>query len=366
MGVFSTFVEDMRNWFSGSSVLGVDIGTVSMKLVELSRGKGSVNLTGYGMLETREYLERGNAVIQTSSLKISERDAVLLLKTLVAEAKPKTKRVVASIPAFCAFFAPLEMPALSPLETAKSVAFQARQYIPLPPDQVSIDWSVISTGENDRGQAYQRVLLTGIPKTTVATYQRIFKAAGLKLTALEVETQALARSLPFESSEGATLVVDLGGVTTEVIIISKGAVSEVGQTDYGGVTLTQALARSLTISPRRAEDLKRRRGLSSQPGEYELSTSLYPFVDVILQECKRIRSAYERRGGPKVEQFSIVGGGGSLQGIERYVSKQLNLPHVAPTAIGSRIKASGELDPILGELNRELATAVGLALRIFP
>lgn len=364
MGVFSTFVEDMKNWFSSGRILGVDIGTASIKLVELSRGKGTVNLSGYGILETKDYLDRGNAAIQTSSLKIGERETIELLKLLVREVKPKTNRVVASIPSFASFFAPLEMPSLSPSETAKSIAFQSRQYIPLPEDQVTIDWTVTGRGENDRGQPYQRVLLTGVPKSTILSYQRIFKAAGLSIAALEVETQAIGRVIPVESR--AVMILDIGAMSTEVIIVANGVANEVGQSDYGGHTLTQAVARSLTISPRRAEELKRRRGLSSLKGEYELSTSLYPFIDVILQECRRVRAAYERRSGSKVEQFSIAGGGGNLQGIERYISSQLSLPYVPLSVVGEKIRLNDELGGITPQLNRELATALGLALRMFP
>lgn len=357
----------MRNWFSSGRALGVDVGTVSMKLVELAREKGGISMTNYGMLETQEYFDRPNGSIQTSSLKISERDAIPLLKTLVREAKPKTKRAFASVPAFAAFFAPLEMPALSPAETAKSVAFQARRYIPLPPDQVTIDWAVVGSGENERGQAFQRVLLTGVPKSIIASYQRIFKAAGLSLAGLEVQTQALARAAAFGLPAGepkSTLLIDIGGLATDVMVVVNGAVNEVGQSDYGGFALTQAIARSLMISPRRAEDLKRRRGISGTAGERELSTSLYPFIDVILQECRRVRMAYERRSGSQIAQCSVVGGGGNLQGIEAYVSAQLGLPHAALSMLGSKVRTPPGLEPVARELNREFATAFGLAIRL--
>ena len=357
------FVEDMRNLFAGGDVLGLDIGTTSIKLVELARGKGSVNLAGYGLLETREYLDRPNAAIQTSALKISERETVELVKTIVREVNPKTRRVVVSIPAFLAFFAPLELPELTPAETAKAVAFAARQHIPLSPEAVALDWASIGTGENARGQAYQRVLLTGIPKTTVLAYQRIVKAAGLRLAALEVETQAVARVI---RTDVPTLVVDIGGLAAQAFVVAKGAVHEVGESDYGGFTLSQALGRSLGLSPRRAEDLKRRRGLSSAPGERELSTSLYPFVDVILQECRRVRAAYERRGGTPVGSVTVVGGGGNLQGIDGYVSSRLGLPIAPFEIIGTRVSGDAGLTPIARSLDRTFSTALGLALRMFP
>ena len=120
--------------------MGVDIGTASIKIAELSRKEERPVLTNYGILETKEYLTHPNQVIQSSSLKISEKETAETLKILLREMKTKSRIAVGSIPAFTAFTTMLDMPVLSPEETRKAVEFQAPQYIPLPMSEVAVDW----------------------------------------------------------------------------------------------------------------------------------------------------------------------------------------------------------------------------------
>ncbi len=357
------FFDDVAGYFSSPSVLGIDIGTVSMKLIEVSRKADILTLENYGILETREYLNRGNASIQTSSLKISQREAIPILKKLIEEVKPKTRQVIASIPSFSTFFVTVEMPAIPPAEVGKAIQYQARQYIPIPISEVSIEWTKMSEYQNERGQPMQRYFLTATPNALVKTYTEIFKGAGLRLISLEVETAALVRSL-MGNTNPITMIMDIGGQSTEFIVVEQGIIKRVTQSDYAGSTLTQALSHTLDISPKRAEELKRRKGLLGSGGEYELSTSLLSFLDVIIQECERAKREYERVSGKTVEELIIVGGGGNLKGLEKYVKEQMQIRVRVPDALW-RFKRDAELEPIVPELNRELATATGLALRKF-
>ncbi|MFH0712845.1 MAG: pilus assembly protein PilM, partial [Candidatus Jorgensenbacteria bacterium] len=145
---FFDFFSDIANFLKAGSVLGVDIGTTSIKMAEVSRKGADFKLVNYGVLETKNYLEHPNQAIQTGSLEIVEREAVNLLNILLHEVKPKTKTVLVSIPVFSSFVVPLEMPLLPASETGKSVGFQAKQYIPLPPSAVSVDWIKVDEFEN--------------------------------------------------------------------------------------------------------------------------------------------------------------------------------------------------------------------------
>ena len=357
------FFDDIAALFTAPSVLGVDIGTVSMKMVEVSRKANILTLENYGILETREYLNRGNASIQTSSLKISEREAIPILKKLIEETKPKTRQVIASIPSFATFFVTIDMPAIPDAEVGKAIQFQARQFIPVPINEVSLEWAKMSEFQNERGQPMHRYFLTATPNAIVKKYTDIFKGAGLRLISLEVETSALVRSL-IGNTNPITMIMDMGGQSTEFIVVEQGTIKRVTQSDYAGSTLTQALSRTLDISSKRAEELKRRKGLLGSGGEYELSTSLLPFLDVIIQECDRAKREYERVSGKTIEELMIVGGGANLKGLESYLKEQMHIRTHAPDALW-RFKRPVEIEPILPELNRELATAVGLALRKF-
>lgn len=360
---FIGFFQDLTRLFGTKRVLGVDIGTVSVKMVELNRKQNQLILENYAILETSDYLDRSNEAIQTSSLKIVEKEVAAKLAVLLTEIKPQTKNVIASLPLFSVFIAPLEMPLLSPAETAKAVNFQARQYVPLPISEVVLDWLKTAEFDNARGQRYQRLLLIAVPNELIKKYQKIFKAVGLKLIAAEIESIALCRAL-LSVNSSISAIVDIGAESTSITLTDKGEFQYGAQIDYGGVSLTQALARSLDITPRRAEELKRHHGLAGLEGELELSTSIMPFLDVIIQEIRRVCGVYEKLYQQRVEKVILVGGGADLIGIEEYFRNQLGLIVESPTTL-ARLKYPSVIEPVVKNLNRELAVAVGTALKYY-
>ena len=362
LGVLN-FLGDIKNFLKGGKVLGVDIGSTSIKAVEIAKVGDRFKLINYGILETKSYLDNPTKVLQTGSLKMVDKEAANLLKCLFREMKTKTKLALFSLPSFSVFVTPLEMPVLTPLETQKAVGFQARQFIPLPIDQVSIDWTKIDEYENERGQRYQRVLLIGIPNEVLETYKRIAKMAGLRLVFLELETLALIRSL-YAMNNQVVITVDIGTETTTTTISDQGTLKYSSTGDHGGYYLTQALVRSLGISAARAEDLKRRRGLLGTGGDAELSTLLLSFLDVIIDEVSSVRELYERRYGKKAQRIVLAGGGANLAGIDKYVSERLGLEVYHPSVFMDIEYESG-LEPIMKNLTNELAVAVGVAKRYF-
>jgi type IV pilus assembly protein PilM len=357
------FFSDLTRFFTYREMLGVDIGTVAVKLVELRRTGNRVTLGNYGLLETRGYLERGNAAIQTSSLKLVESDVASYLATLIREVHPTAKNVVASIPSFGTFVAPVEVPLLSAEETEKLLTLQARQYIPLPLESVNLEWVKVEEFDNQRGVRFQRLLLTAIPRVIIRSYQAIFRNAGLKLVGLETESQALIRSL-FTYGDPTTFFLDIGAESTSLAVVENGIVRQAGQVDYGGATLTNAVARTLGISLWRAEELKRRRGLSSNPGEYDLSTALTPFLDVIVRECDRIRRVHDDVSRNHVERLVVVGGGANLPGITDYLAAQLGLSARSPFPF-AQVAYPPELEPAMKQLSNEFSLSIGLAWKYF-
>lgn len=358
------FFRDIGNFFKGGSVLGVDIGTSAIHAVELAKKGDLFELANYGILETKRYLNFSNQAIQTSSLKIVAKDASPLLSLLLREMRPRTRLAVASLPLFSAFVTVLEIPLFSQEETAKAVLFQAQQYIPLPPKEVSVEWVKIDEFENQRNQKFQRILLTGIPNEVIERHKEIFKAAGLKLLTMEVETFALVRAYRSFFTDVPVIVVDIGAESTNIGIIENGAVMYVEQTDYSGVYLTKALSKSLDISMPRAEELKRRRGLSTVGADSELSTLLLPFLDVIIQEVRHAKDVYSRRYKKDVGKVMLTGGGANLIGIEKYVSSQLGLP-IAHHPLLAGVRYPSSIESAVRGLENELAVAFGLAKRYF-
>jgi type IV pilus assembly protein PilM len=291
------------------------------------------------------------------------RDTAPLLEVLLREVQPKAKQVIASVPAFASFAVPVEMPLMTSEETEKSVGFQAQRFIPMPVSEVTFEWEKVEEYENAEGKKFQRVLLVAVPNELVKMYRELFHAVGLTLSALEVEHAALARAIAVPETDH-TMLVDIGAQSTAIVVAEGTKVRAVGQADYGAVILTQALARALGVSETRSEELKRRRGLVVREGEYELSTSLIPFLDVIIRECERVRESYARTFGHPVERFTLAGGGANLLGIDRYFAEALGIPH-EPARPFANVRYDRRLEPAMRTLGNDLAVATGLAMKVY-
>ncbi|MDD5710750.1 MAG: pilus assembly protein PilM, partial [Candidatus Colwellbacteria bacterium] len=224
-------------FFPQNSVLGVDLGTASIKVVELAKSGKNLKLVNYGTLETRGHLERINDSIQTSSLEIMDSETAELLLMLLNKMGVSAKEVAASLPSFSVFTSLLELPDMAAEETAQAVQYQAKALVPMPMTEINIDWLPAGKYKNKEGHAVQKVVLIAVPKRQIDKYQRIFQQAGLKLRILELETVSLARILT-TGDPTLTLIIDIGARSTAFSIARNGIMTHSSQADFAGSSLT--------------------------------------------------------------------------------------------------------------------------------
>ncbi|MDO8664526.1 MAG: type IV pilus assembly protein PilM [Candidatus Liptonbacteria bacterium] len=345
--------------------LGVDIGTTSIKIVEVEQGKQLPRLNNYCILEDKGSLLRANTAIQTSSLKLFEDEVVELLKGALREMKPKTNEAIASLPTFSAFTTVLTFPEMSKEDMEKSILFGMKQYIPLPISEVAVDWMKVGEYRDEKGFLLQQILLISVPQEHIRKYQRIFKEAGLHLNALEIESLSLVRAV-IAGDKTPTFIIDIGSRSTSIAISEGGTIRFSAQSDFGGASLTQAISSGLNINPLRAEELKREKGVEDIGPNHELSTIMLPFIDAIINEVKRAEFNYKGQvpGSKKVERAILSGGGAELAGIEKYFGFQLGIPAVKATPL-MKLEYPSSIEPLVKELNPLFGVALGLTLREF-
>ncbi|HUC31376.1 MAG TPA: type IV pilus assembly protein PilM [Candidatus Paceibacterota bacterium] len=354
----------MFSLFQKKSYLGVDIGTTSIKMVEVTAGKKAPRVVNYGILESSGYLARANQALQTSGLKIFEEDAVTLLKALVKELGSSTKDAVASLPPFDVFMTLVDFPAMEAKEVAKALVYQAKQYIPMPLSEVALDWMKIADYQDEKGFAHQKILLISVPQEQIKKYQRMFQSAGLHLLALEIESLSIARI--FAGDPTPTIVVDIGSRSTNIVFMEKGTLTWSAQSDIAAASLTQALATSLGINPMRAEELKKERGILGVGPNHELSTIMMPFLDAIVNEVKGATYSYRQQFSTAAvaERIVLAGGGANLSGIERYFEKEFAIPVVKATPF-SRFECPDAITSFIPELGAPMTVALGLGMKQF-
>lgn len=347
------------NLFKQNIFLGIDIGTTSIKLVELQKTREKIELTNYGILEKYGHLERINDAIQTNSFKLLEESTALLLKQLIEKSKTKNRKTYMTLPSFSGFISIMELPEMSDKELARAVNFQAGQYIPMPLQETTLDWQII---ERTNGKII--VLLMAVPTDIIKRYVQSAELAKINLKGLELETVAIARLLG-KKEKGTVALVDIGGRSTSINIMDKGALRTSHNVDTAGGDFTQVISSGLGINPLRAEELKRAYGLNLQArGEVKITNLLMPLLDVIKRETEKAINNYFLRTKKKAEKVILTGGGANLQGLEDYYSKELALPVIKgdPFSWGL-ISYNPNLSPVMKDIGPSLTSACAVVFK---
>lgn len=329
-----------------NSMLGVDIGSSSIKIVQLNRGETPM-LQTYGMVDTPEAISS-----QTSDEmvhKIAE-----LLSTLMQKAGVTTKDCIMSLPNSAVFTSVIDMPKMDDKEMESAMQFEAKKYVPLPFSEVTLSWTVIS--ENEDGTT-NKVLLIAVPIQIRDIYIKLFQLAGLNLDIIEIEALSLIRSLVVDRSKN-DVIIDIGAKVTSVNFVRAGTLQLTRNLSIGGDTITDRIAQALNLSQPRAEQFKRDFGLR---GTDFLPEAVKPVLAVVKGEVSQMVNLYKTHN-VLTDRIVIVGGGSQLPGIVDYFNTELGIPTVIGDPL-SRIAYDERIKPILSRYSTLLSIAIGLGLR---
>ncbi|MDP2647900.1 MAG: type IV pilus assembly protein PilM [Candidatus Yanofskybacteria bacterium] len=354
------------NLFKSKSKLGVDIGTSSIKVIELSKQGGRFVLDNYGIFELKGVT--ANAADAQSILKLPDEEIVWGIKEVLKAARIKSRNAIASISSFSTFATVIEMPYLSEQDLAKAIPFEARKYVPIPLDEVILDWSIVGIVNSSGGpvQSLQNkpatveVFIAAVPKDETARYQRIMKSAGLNLTALELENAGLVRAL-LGNDLSPTAIVNIGGRSTSIVIVNKGYERLNHNYEIGGFEITKAVTRSLNVSWEKAEELKRKLGLT-ESNENIIKEAMISLIDMMIFETKKTITSYEESKNVKVGRVVLVGGLVNMPDFVNYFKQRLGRD-VYIGNVFARIIHPQELTPVIQELSNNFSVASGLAMR---
>ena len=331
------------------SYLGVDIGTLSIKIVEFSDENGRPKLQNYAILSNYN-------LIENKAPKIFGGEAPIMLRRMLKESGIATQEINMSAPIFSSFLTVMELPPMPESDIASAIQFEAKKYIPVPLDSVLIDWSLIGSAPDKIS-----ILLIAIPKDLVNEYTTIAKEANLKLINLELETISAARAL-IGSDPVPAVLVDVGSRDTTISVVDGGRVRISHSIETSGEDLTRALANSLNISWRRAEEIKKEQGLKIIDNNSQISGVLTPLLNVIIDAVKNITDLYSSKTGKKIEKIIIYGGAAKMPGFVEYLKNGLGLDVFVGNPF-SKVMYNEKLASVIKNVGHEFAIAVGLALK---
>lgn len=348
------------NLFRPKSKLGIDIGTSAIKLIELSKRGGRFHLDNYGMFELKR--QNGGSPDNQSIIKLPDEEIVWGLKEVIKQTGMRSRNVVASIPSFSTFATVIEMPFLSEEDLTQAIPFEARKYVPIPLDEVVLDWSVVGVldAAAPGGGTKVEVFLAAVPKDETARYQRIMKDADLNLIALELENAGLIRAL-LGNDLSPTAIVNIGGRSTSIVIVNKGYEQVSHNYEIGGFEITKSISRALNVSLEKAEELKRKLGLTDS-NENTIRSAMISLVDMMIFETKKTIISYEESKGQTVIRVVLVGGIVNMPNFVQYFKERLGRDVFVGNVL-ARVLFPSELTPAVQEISNNFAVATGLAMR---
>ncbi len=348
--------------FSKENYLGVDFGESSIKIVELEDSKGAPFLKNYAVASLIDVPENLNGAPSHKPF-FSENQYAKTVGSILDKLNIKAKKAFFSLPIYPSFSTTIEIPLMSEKEMDQAVPLEARKYVPIPLNEVVLDWNFLGKTRSDSTEK-MRIFIVAVPNNIVQSYISIAHQNKLKVEAMELETFSSARAVLGPNEERPVMIVDIGANSTDVAISYKGQVEMSHNFEISGFNFTYAIAKSLNIDINRAEQLKRSAGLLGGGGEQELSSIMFPLLDAVIEEIRRAAANYEQKYGRPIKKVILAGGSANLKGLINYFVKQLNIEVGLANPFLS-IKYQPALEKTLRELGPELAVACGLALKGF-
>jgi len=350
--------------FAGKNkpLVGVDIGPSYIKVVELSRsvsrGEDTYRLDRFGIGAVPAGSLEGHRVVKPADLGAA-------LQSLLKSSGIKAKRAAVAVSGSSVITKTLSLPAgMSDRELEALVQIEADQYIPYSLDEVRIDFEVLGP---TRGSAENvDILLAASHSANVEERVSVANSAGLEAAVVDVEAFALQNACEQLSDEcvteegGAVALVDIGAMTTSVVVIQDGQVVYTREQNIGGARLSEDIQHRYGLDPAEAEEAKRSGEL---PDDYS-PTVLLPFVELLAQDIKGALQFYSAAGsGADVSKLFITGGSAVLPELGTRVAEETGVPTRLFNPMTNMTLASAVRAHNLEEQAPALAVACGLALR---
>lgn len=313
----------LGSWLYGrhEPLLGIDISSSTLKLVELGRDRaGTLRLLHCAI----EPLERG----WVNEGNIEKFDEVAeAMRRLVRKAGTRTRRVALALPGSAVITRKFSLPAdLDEDQLELQVEAEAAQLIPFPLSEVALDFCVLGPSAGTAG--YQEVLVAAARKDRVEDRQGVAEAAGLEPVIVDVEPYAsrLAARRAIERLSGGqrNLVValfEIGSQSTALQVVRNDEMIYERDQPVGGEGLTQMIERQYGL-PREEAELRKKQGGAGLPADYA-STVLQPFLDSLVQELGRaLQFFFTSTPHNKVDHILLSGGSANLPGLAQAVTLQ--------------------------------------------
>ncbi len=343
----------------GTSVVGIDIGSSAIKVVQLKKKGGKALLETYGAISLGPYAGTDlGTVTNLSAEKISS-----ALKDLLKESTVTTTDAALSIPSSASLIFMVDIPPqVEEKDYPSIIPIEARKYIPVPISEVSLDWWAVPKREDIEGggDGKNQVLVVAIQNDIITKYREVAKSADINSTFYEIEVFSAIRA-NFGHELSSVLLFDMGASKTKLTIMDYGVVRTFHTVSRGSQDISNSISASLSIPFASAEQMKRDFGLAGG-SDPKLPELIRLSTDFIFSEANSVVLNYEKKYNKTISKVILSGGGVLMKGFLDLAKANFKSEVVEGNPF-DKVVAPAFLEPVLASAGPEFGVALGLALR---
>lgn len=337
-------------------LVGVDIGSSSVKLVQLKEHKGGYQLINAGIIPLPPEAIVDNTLMDSSSI-------VDAIKNLICSLDVKVKDVACSISGNSVIIRKISLPAMPPEELEDQISWEAEQYIPFDINDVNIDFQILSSDSIDPSK--MNVLLVASKKDIINDYVVVLGEAGLQLSVVDVDSFAVqnAFELNYDTDPNEVLaLVNIGAGVMNINIVKDGITLFTRDVQIGGNLYTEEIQKQLGVSSAEAESLKM---LAHENCSDALAEVIGKVNDTLTQEIRRSLDFYNSTASEdRVVKIFISGGCSKTCNLCATISEKLGLQVETINPFTKLHYLDTDFDPeYLIEIAPLMVVPVGLATR---
>jgi type IV pilus assembly protein PilM len=337
-----------------SSFFGLDIGTTGIRVVEL-RGSGPTrSLVKYAYVPI-------DVKLAQSDSKSDQQKLAQVLSNLVAEAKLSTKNVAVGLPSSRVFTTVVDFDRIPQNELGKALLYQADSLIPTPPAESKIDWAII--GDSPKDKTKQEVLLSSVANSFVESRLDMIESIGLNVVAFEPDSLALARALVPAGTVAPQLVIDIGQLSSDIVITMQEAPHLTRSIPTGAEAIVRSAMQNLNIDEKQARQFVYKFGVSKEKLEGQVFQAIIGTVDLLVGEIdKTIKFFQTRYPDQPIERMIVTGGASTIPEFPLYLANKFGV-NVEIGNAWRNVSFAGDRQNELLAVSNQFGVAVGLAER---
>jgi type IV pilus assembly protein PilM len=338
--------------------VGIDIGSSSVKLVQLKEQKGVYTLQNVGILPLPPEAIVDNTLMDSPSI-------VETIKNLLKGLSINAKEAACSVSGNSVIIRKISLPAMPAEELEDQIHWEAEQYIPFDINDVNIDFQILASDEHDPTK--MDVLLVASKKDIINDYLAVFNETGIRLSVVDVDSFAIQNAFELNydfEPEDVSALINIGASIMNINIVKGGISLFTRDVQMGGNLYTEEIQKQFGVS---SEDAERMKVTGACPDAARLQSTISRVNETLAMEMRRSLDFYNTTAGEgKISNVYISGGGGKIAMLVEAVTQRLGMPVEVVNPFRKVKFSEKEFDPeYLKEIGPLVAVAVGLATRRF-